>query len=174
VSIWIKRYSGTLPIWRESSQISKAIITSTALTALSPVTRLLKPLGVHLNYQSSWITSIGKPTVRDFISYPSRLECEFARDRPVRAQKARRLLVTQKSDFSDNRKFDPGTHHGLLLVNLVNSGRSAPLERLSSLFEAENVDTGRGRFVAAVRRYSLQCTIDTITMFVMMYMLCVL
>jgi hypothetical protein len=59
---------------------TSAITTFTALTALWAVTRLQEPLGVHLNYQLSWITSVGKLTVRDFISYPPRLECEFARD----------------------------------------------------------------------------------------------
>ena len=72
-----------LPIWRESSQISKAFTTFTAPTVRWAVTRLLKPLEVHPNYQLSWITSIGKPTVRDFISYPSQLDYEFARDNLV-------------------------------------------------------------------------------------------
>ena len=31
------------------------------------------------------------------------------------AQKAERFLITQDLDFSDIRKFSPGTHHGLML-----------------------------------------------------------
>ncbi len=34
------------------------------------------------------------------------------------AQQAGRFLVTQDLDFSDVRRFEPGTHHGLLLVRL--------------------------------------------------------
>jgi len=79
--IWTIHYSGMPSTWKENTQISKVITISTAPTSLSAVIRLLKSLGVHPNYQLSWITSIGKPTVRDFISCPSRLDCEFARDR---------------------------------------------------------------------------------------------
>ncbi len=37
------------------------------------------------------------------------------------AQAEGRFLVTQDLDFSDRRKFAPGTHHGLLLVRLPDS-----------------------------------------------------
>jgi predicted nuclease of predicted toxin-antitoxin system len=37
------------------------------------------------------------------------------------AQSTARLLVTQDLDFSDMRKFAPGTHHGLLLLRLRNT-----------------------------------------------------
>jgi predicted nuclease of predicted toxin-antitoxin system len=37
------------------------------------------------------------------------------------AQADGRFLVTQDLDFSDRRKFVPGTHHGLLLVRLPES-----------------------------------------------------
>ena len=67
-----------------TSQISKAITTFTALAALWAVTRLLKQLGVPIDFLLSWIPSVGRSTVRDFISYPSRLECDFARDRLLR------------------------------------------------------------------------------------------
>jgi len=33
-----------------------------------------------------------------------------------------RLLITQDMDFSDVRRFKPGTHHGLLLVRLREPG----------------------------------------------------
>ena len=36
-----------------------------------------------------------------------------------------RFLVTQDLDFSDVRKYAPGTHHGLLLVRLPQPGRTA-------------------------------------------------
>jgi hypothetical protein len=41
------------------------------------------------------------------------------------AQKAERFLVTQDLDFSDVRKFSPGTHHGLMVVRLRAPGRIA-------------------------------------------------
>jgi predicted nuclease of predicted toxin-antitoxin system len=37
------------------------------------------------------------------------------------AQAAARFLATQDLDFSDTRKFAPGTHHGILLVRLPDS-----------------------------------------------------
>jgi predicted nuclease of predicted toxin-antitoxin system len=37
------------------------------------------------------------------------------------AQSAGRFLVTQDLDFSDTRKFVPGSHHGILLVRLPDS-----------------------------------------------------
>jgi predicted nuclease of predicted toxin-antitoxin system len=40
------------------------------------------------------------------------------------AQNAGRFLVTQDLDFSDVRRYQPGTHHGLLLVRLHEPGRT--------------------------------------------------
>ena len=39
------------------------------------------------------------------------------------AQKAGRFLITQDMDFSDIRRFIPGTHHGLFLLRLRAPGR---------------------------------------------------
>jgi predicted nuclease of predicted toxin-antitoxin system len=36
-----------------------------------------------------------------------------------------RLLMTQDLDFSDARKFEPGSHAGIVLVRLQNPGRVA-------------------------------------------------
>ena len=41
------------------------------------------------------------------------------------AQDGDRFLVTQDLDFSDIRRYTPGTHHGLLLVRLGFPGRTA-------------------------------------------------
>jgi predicted nuclease of predicted toxin-antitoxin system len=41
------------------------------------------------------------------------------------AQEANRFLITQDLDFSDVRRFTPGTHAGLLLVRLAQPGRNA-------------------------------------------------
>lgn len=60
-----------------------------------------------------------------------------------------RFLVTQDLDFSDARKYAPGTHHGLLVVRLPQPGRSALLHRVASLFQTEAVDTWSGCLVTA-------------------------
>ncbi len=53
------------------------------------------------------------------------------------AQLARRVLVTQDLDFSDIRRFAPGTHHGLVLVRLRSPGRSALARRIREVFATE-------------------------------------
>lgn len=68
------------------------------------------------------------------------------------AQRDRRFLVTQDLDFSDARKYTPGTHHGLLLVRLPQPGRIALQERVASLFRTEGVDTWSGCLVTATPR----------------------
>jgi predicted nuclease of predicted toxin-antitoxin system len=63
------------------------------------------------------------------------------------AQQAGRLLITQDLDFSDIRRFRPGTHHGLLLVRLRDPGRTALFRRVSTIFQTENVADWHGCFV---------------------------
>jgi predicted nuclease of predicted toxin-antitoxin system len=65
------------------------------------------------------------------------------------AQSAGRFLVTQDLDFSDARKYIPGTHHGLLLVRLPQPGRSALVERISTLVRTEAVEAWTGCIVSA-------------------------
>lgn len=65
------------------------------------------------------------------------------------AQQATRLLVTQDLDFSDVRKFQPGTHFGILLVRLRDPSRSALIERVQGLFATESVEQWAGSFVVA-------------------------
>lgn len=65
------------------------------------------------------------------------------------AQADGRFLVTQDLDFSDARKYAPGTHHGLLLVRLPQPGRIALQDRVTSLFRTEAVDTWSGCMVTA-------------------------
>lgn len=45
-------------------------------------------------------------------------------------QREQRFLVTQDLDFSDIRKFEPGSHAGILLVRLALPGRQALANRL--------------------------------------------
>ena len=63
------------------------------------------------------------------------------------AQASGRFLITQDLDFSDARKFKPGTHHGLLLVRLPNAGRSALTRRIVEVFRNEVVGSWKGCFV---------------------------
>ena len=65
------------------------------------------------------------------------------------AQAERRFLVTQDLDFSDIRKYTPGTHHGLLLVRLPQPGRTALFERIATLFEVEDVESWGGCLITA-------------------------
>lgn len=65
------------------------------------------------------------------------------------AQSEARLLVTQDLDFSDLRRFAPGSHHGILLIRLRDPDRSALCERVSALFAQEAVERWTGCFVVA-------------------------
>ena len=55
-------------------------------------------------------------------------------------QAAQRFFITQDLDFSDVRRYAPGTHAGLLLVRLARPGRNALFERIVSVFQTENVE----------------------------------
>jgi predicted nuclease of predicted toxin-antitoxin system len=68
------------------------------------------------------------------------------------AQIHSRLLITQDLDFSDIRKFAPGSHHGLLLIRMHLPGRLALANRLRSLFETEAVESWARCFVLVTDR----------------------
>jgi len=63
------------------------------------------------------------------------------------AQTVGRFFITQDLDFSDVRRFAPGTHHGLLLMRLRDPGRNGLVRRVRSLFQTENVEVWKGCFV---------------------------
>ena len=65
------------------------------------------------------------------------------------AQTAGRFLITQDLDFSDVRRYAPGTHAGLLLVRLAQPGGDALLARVAMLFSTEPVHEWRGCLVVA-------------------------
>ena len=50
------------------------------------------------------------------------------------AQASQRYLITQDMDFSNMKKFTPGTHHGLLLLRLRLPGRIALARRVLDIF----------------------------------------
>ncbi len=55
------------------------------------------------------------------------------------SQQTGRFLITQDLDFSDVRKFAPGTHHGILLVRLHKPGREKLFSRLRQVVEDEGL-----------------------------------
>ena len=63
------------------------------------------------------------------------------------AQAAGRFFITQDLDFSDVRKFQPGTHHGVLLVRLPDAGRLALTRRIAEVFDSEDVESWTRCFV---------------------------
>jgi len=65
------------------------------------------------------------------------------------AQYAGRFLITQDLNFSDMRRFAPGTHAGLLLVRLAKPSRDALIFRISALFATEDVDQWRACLIVA-------------------------
>ncbi|HTQ59114.1 MAG TPA: DUF5615 family PIN-like protein [Candidatus Solibacter sp.] len=68
------------------------------------------------------------------------------------AQKESRFLITQDLDFSDLRKFAPGAHCGILLARLHSPTRRNLIERITELFQKEDVEQWAGRFVVATER----------------------
>jgi predicted nuclease of predicted toxin-antitoxin system len=58
-----------------------------------------------------------------------------------------RLLITQDLDFSDVRKFKPGTHPGIVLIRLQNPSRRRLIERIRQILDAQSIETWVGCFV---------------------------
>lgn len=68
------------------------------------------------------------------------------------AQRERRFLITQDLDFSDVRRFVPGTHFVLLLVRLRSPDRQSLIQRVRDVFEHEGVESWTGCFVVITER----------------------
>ncbi len=68
------------------------------------------------------------------------------------AQKESRFLITQDLDFSDARRFAPGSHHGILLLRLHSPGRQSLIDRVIEIFHHENVSHWMTCFVVATER----------------------
>jgi len=65
------------------------------------------------------------------------------------AQIAERLLITQDLDFSDVRKYAPGTHHGILLVRLPDSEQWRIGDYVLGWFSTPDARTWERCFVVA-------------------------
>jgi predicted nuclease of predicted toxin-antitoxin system len=68
------------------------------------------------------------------------------------AQREGRVLLTQDMDFSDSRRFAPGTHHGIVLIRLHSPSRLGLLERVEEVFRHERVSAWPGCFVVVTER----------------------
>jgi predicted nuclease of predicted toxin-antitoxin system len=68
------------------------------------------------------------------------------------AQREARFLVTQDMDFSDTRRFTPGSHCGILLVRLRTPSRRALIKRVEGLFREEDVSRWPRCFIVATER----------------------
>lgn len=58
----------------------------------------------------------------------------------VAAQQEERLLLTQDMDFSDLRRFAPGSHAGIVLLRLNQPSRKRFRRRIEEVFQTENVE----------------------------------
>lgn len=65
------------------------------------------------------------------------------------AQRDGRLLLTQDLDFSDIRRFKPGSHAGILLLRLHDPSRRRLIQRTTDLFESAESRTWAGCVVVA-------------------------
>lgn len=68
------------------------------------------------------------------------------------AQKESRFLITQDLDFSDSRKFVPGSHFGILLLRLHSPNRRRSVDRVVKIFQKESIAEWLGCFVVATER----------------------
>jgi len=67
-------------------------------------------------------------------------------------QAAGRFLISQDLYFSDIRTHSPGTHHGVLLVRLVDPSRESMTKRIVEVFEKEDVSEWAGCNVVATNQ----------------------
>ena len=68
------------------------------------------------------------------------------------AQREKRFLLTQDLDFSDVRRFAPGTHYGLLLIRLHLPSRRNLTDRITQVFQTEKTEGWHRCFVVATER----------------------
>ena len=65
------------------------------------------------------------------------------------AQSEQRLFITQDMDFSDLRKYLPGTHQGILLLRLQLPSQQSIVARVTELFSKEDAETWIGCLIVA-------------------------
>jgi|ERR1700722_8510193 predicted nuclease of predicted toxin-antitoxin system len=67
-------------------------------------------------------------------------------------QREGRFLLTQDLDFSDARKFAPGTHYGIALIRLRAPNRDDLVTRTEQVFRFEDISTWPGSFVVVTEQ----------------------
>lgn len=65
------------------------------------------------------------------------------------AQQSERFFITQDLDFSDIRRYAPGSHHGLMLLRLRDPSRRALAHRIRTVFGMDEAQ-GWGRCFVVV------------------------
>lgn len=65
------------------------------------------------------------------------------------AKRENRFFMTQDLDFSDIRKYVPGTHPGLLLLRLESPSRKAIITRVHSILQTVPIGNWSGCLVVA-------------------------
>ena len=65
------------------------------------------------------------------------------------AQEEKRFFITQDLDFSDVRRFAPGTHHGVMLVRLPEEEQPRMPDYLALWFSTGDWASWAGAFVVA-------------------------
>jgi predicted nuclease of predicted toxin-antitoxin system len=65
------------------------------------------------------------------------------------AQEELRFLITEDLDFSDVRKYVPGSHCGILIIRLHAPARRILVERICELFRTQSIATWTGCLVVA-------------------------
>lgn len=68
------------------------------------------------------------------------------------AQQEGRFLISQDLDFSDIRRFKPGTHQGLMLVRLREPGRLALRIAVREAFSTQDSSGWQGCFIVLTER----------------------
>ncbi|HKW16539.1 MAG TPA: DUF5615 family PIN-like protein [Terriglobales bacterium] len=68
------------------------------------------------------------------------------------AQAESRFVITQDLDFSDLRRFTPGSHAGILLVRLREPSRQNLAAVVEKIFRTEDVTEWEGCFAVATER----------------------
>jgi predicted nuclease of predicted toxin-antitoxin system len=58
-----------------------------------------------------------------------------------------KFFITQDLDFSDIRKFTPGSHYGILVIRLGNPGRLAITAKVMDVFKREKIDSWHKCFI---------------------------
>lgn len=62
-------------------------------------------------------------------------------------QAENRLFITQDLDFSDIRKYLPGTHGGVVLLRLRNPSRGAIVQKIVEIANRSDISSWSGAFV---------------------------